>query len=270
MSATPGGERIGEPNPRPASTPAAGVSAAPATRAAQRAAATGYARPPSAPVAVQRPRAVPSAVAPAPAGEPPALRSAPPKIASAVLSGLTLGEGPDRLQIEGFGGSARRGPRAALARERDVLPELAEPPAPRKLTRQPAFIVSVALAAAAVITVILVFLLRTVFAPPAQVEGLSIADVGGSYHVTWQGPNVPYAAVRVTASTPPVDVSSQIKGGRELWLPKTGGIVPADSCFIVVELSRLEELKPGGSAAELAAVGAQKTCVSDAVRGDGG
>lgn len=256
----------------PASTPPAAPDRAPAT-APRAAARTGVpsgparaAHPITASVAVQRR----SSAAPVAGAARAALTDAPPKIAAAVLAGIGLG-GLDRaLDIERYSGVDRSSAHAPLAHPRVLVPELEEPPAPKKLTRQPAFIVSVSLAAAALVAVGVIVLMQTVFAPPATVEKLAIEDVGGSYHVTWDGPNVPYAAIRLTDTAEPADISAQIRGGRELWLPKAGGIVPADSCFVIVELSQLEGLDVTAADEELARAGAARACVRDASQGSGG
>lgn len=120
-----------------------------------------------------------------------------------------------------------------LARDREVLPELEEPPPPKPLRRQPAFIVSMAVAGVTLVGVGAMFVLGNIFREPDRVSDLVIQDGGDNYVIEWSGPDVPYSVVMTDeALDAPADLSAMLKG-REVWVPKRGLGVTSDSCFTV-------------------------------------
>ncbi|MCS4276680.1 hypothetical protein M2390_001874 [Mycetocola sp. BIGb0189] len=124
-----------------------------------------------------------------------------------------------------------------------------------------------ALTIVAVLVVVGVVLAQTVFAPPARVENVSLENVGESYILRWDGPNVPYSVLLIgEKGSVPTDFSSSIRNGREAWLPRGGGKITADSCLIVVPESRLNDLDSNAADSALADHGAGKICVDKATK----
>ncbi|RKR73959.1 hypothetical protein C8E83_1059 [Frondihabitans australicus] len=145
----------------------------------------------------------------------------------------------------------------------DVLPELDDDVPVRRLTRQPAFLVSMGAAVVVVVVVVVIVLMQTVFRGPDRVENLQLLDGGANYVLQWNGPNVPYAIAMTNASTgKTIDVSSLVRGGREAWIPKNGAEVTDRSCFIVRSQREATSQKLPATAAGLSAQGAAKVCVS--------
>lgn len=187
----------------------------------------------------------------------------PTVAAATVLTHHTIGRAAGQLDL----GDARwsRGSASQLLLESRVeaLPELDDDVPTKRLTRQPAFIVSMAAAVVVVVVVVVLVLMQTVFRAPDRVENLQLLDGGANYVLQWNGPNVPYSVEMTAASTGKnVDVSSLIRGGREAWIPKNGAEVTDRSCFIVRSQSETSSKPLPTTSAALAAQGAAKVCVS--------
>lgn len=143
----------------------------------------------------------------------------------------------------------------------DVLPELTEAPEkPRPVWKHPAFIVSVIVAFLAILAVAAFIVFGIFFGGKPVVSKLSIGGAGGSVHLNWSGPDVPYSVFVVDGSGTPTDVT-QLVTGRDIWIPNALGLYDENSCFVVRPSEVPDAVKL--SADVLEAQGAQSVCMSD-------
>jgi hypothetical protein len=211
---------------------------------------------PAAPAAVALVAIAPAtvaSVAPSPAAAP-----------VAVLTHTTIGGHAGHLDLADPRWSRDGGTAGVLLESRaDVLPELEDDVPPRRITRQPAFIVALAAAVVVVVVVVILVLMQTVFRGPDRVENLQLLDGGDNYILQWNGPDVPYA-VTMTGATggKTEDVSNLVKNGRQAWIPKSGADVTDDSCFVVRAQRETTQKLPTAKAA-LAGQGAARVCIAD-------
>jgi hypothetical protein len=180
-----------------------------------------------------------------------------------VLTHHTIGRAAGQLDLGDARWSGASASRLLLESRVEALPELDDDLPTKRLTRQPAFIVSMAAAVVVIVVVVVLVLMQTVFRAPDRVQNLQLLDGGANYVLQWNGPNVPYAVEMTAASTGKnVDVSSLIRGGREAWIPKNGAEVTDRSCFIVRSQGESSSKPLPTTTAALAAQGAAKVCVS--------
>jgi hypothetical protein len=147
-----------------------------------------------------------------------------------------------------------------------VLPEITEaPPAPRKLWKHPAFIVSMITTVLALGVGITLLVLAAVAGGPPRVSGLDVAAGSGSVSLSWGGPNTAYDVYVVGGDGEITDVSQLVRG-RDVWIPRSLGYVDDDSCFVVRARSVAGDVSL--SADDLDAQGAASVCVADAETDD--
>ncbi|RWZ68328.1 hypothetical protein ELQ92_03665 [Labedella populi] len=143
-----------------------------------------------------------------------------------------------------------------------VLPEITEaPPAPRKLWKHPAFILSMVTTVIAVGAAVTLIIMAALAEGPPRVTGLDITAGSGGVALSWNGPDVPYDVFVVGDGGDVLDVSQGVRG-RGIWLPRAFDTFDDDSCFVV----RAESI--GGDVALGAEMldeqGAASVCVADA------
>lgn len=263
-SAAVNGETIGWDSERGVVVSASAIpAAAEATWAPPRdASAAGPLPAPSsaaAPSALAPQAAAPSALAPS---APPAAPAAPGHGGESVRLGwdagqpaLYAGEAPASTPV-------KRG----LVSGATVLPEITEaPPAPRKLWKHPAFIVSMITTILALGVGITLLVLAAVAGGPPRVSGLEVAAGSGSVSLSWGGPNTAYDVYVVGGDGEITDVSQLVRG-RDVWIPRSLGYVDDDSCFVVRARSVAGDVSL--SADDLDAQGAASVCVADAETDD--
>ncbi|ROR82236.1 hypothetical protein SAMN06295974_3129 [Plantibacter flavus] len=186
----------------------------------------------------------------------------------AVLSQLVVGGEEERLQLLDLGWGSLVGVKESLERERAVLPELEEPPQPKPLRRQPAFIVALSATAAALVTFVAIVVVQLVVQAPTRVEAVHLTDLGDNLLLQWDGPDVPYAVAMTGGDIDgAVDLSAMIKGGREVWVPKRTAAVSTDACFVVLDRAVSEREQLVSDTERLAEAGGARICVSEAERG---
>ncbi|RUR01584.1 hypothetical protein [Labedella endophytica] len=143
-----------------------------------------------------------------------------------------------------------------------VLPEITEaPPAPRKLWKHPAFIVSSITTVLALGVAVTLLVLAAVSGGPPRVTGLDITEGSGGVALAWSGPNTAYDLYVVGSDGTITDIS-QIVRGRDAWIPRTFAYFDDDSCFVVRAESVTGDVSLSADALE--EQGAASTCVADA------
>lgn len=196
------------------------------------------------------------------------LPTPPPASASVVLGAVTLGVDAGRPTLSDLGWGDSLCERAPLERERAMLPELEAPPPPRPLRRQPAFIVAMSAAGAAILALAGTLVVQTVFLAPATVEAVRLTDLGDNLLLQWEGPDVPYSVMMTSADfADPADLSAMIKGGRDAWIPRNAAGVSSDACFVVRTRAAAEQFAFTEVATELVDQGGARICAVDAGRG---
>lgn len=143
-----------------------------------------------------------------------------------------------------------------------VLPEITEaPPAPRKLWKHPAFIVSMITTVIALGVGVTLIVLAAVSGGPPRVSGLDITSGSGGVALSWSGPDTAYDLYVVGGGGEVADIS-QIVRGRDVWIPRTFQFFDDDSCFVVRAASVTGDVSLAADA--LDAQGAASICVADA------
>lgn len=208
----------------------------------------------------------------APAGVAPKGHVAPtgvaPPLVSVDLTRRIIGDGPDAIPLQTPGWTPSMGDKPRLERLLDPLPELDVDISVRRLRRQPAFVVSVALAVAAGLAVSGWWVKHQYFSPPEAVQNIELLDAGDNYRLEWRGPDVPYTALLVHDD-------GEVQGNLQKWIrgwglymPKTYPGLTADSCFVV---------QPEGTAviekhldlSNLDASGGALVCIADFLKENG-
>ncbi|NIJ05424.1 hypothetical protein [Frigoribacterium faeni] len=299
----PHGDPVGAPageHPAPAQTAPAATApaAAPASAAAPvtpppRPAAS-YASEAAPSSAASSPAPTPAASVPAPASSlPPAVPSLPAPASSAPLAptwssaptaltasslgwepgapdlGERAGRGP--ASVPGTAGTAADDgeavavpPKRQLGSEIGVLPELEHrEEKKRPLWRHPAFIVSGVLTVLAVGVGATLMILSLTSAGAPQVTALTIAAGEGNVRLDWDGPDVPYDLYAVASDGAATDLTQLVRG-TEAWIPRAGGLVTDDSCFVVRAAEATAGEPVSLEPADLGDQSAQSVCVADA------
>lgn len=155
-------------------------------------------------------------------------------------------------------------PKRALSSGDDSLPELAEDKAvARGIWRHPAFIVSIgttvlALAVGAILTVLGLFASGS-----PTVTDLAITAGEGNVHLSWSGPDTPYALYVIQPGSDAALDVSQLVRGKEAWIPRYADLIDDNSCF-VVRAAEIAATRIDTDAATLEEQGAKTVCVDDA------
>jgi hypothetical protein len=143
-----------------------------------------------------------------------------------------------------------------------VLPEITEaPPAPRKLWKHPAFILSMVTTLIAVGVAVTLIIMAALAEGPPRVTGLDITAGSGGVALSWNGPDVPYDVFVVSDGGDVLDVSQGVRG-RDIWLPRAFDTFDDDSCFVVRAASGTGDVTL--AAETLDEQGAASVCVTDA------
>lgn len=143
-----------------------------------------------------------------------------------------------------------------------VLPEITEaPPAPRKLWKHPAFILSMVTTLIAVGVAVSLIIMAALAEGPPRVTGLDITAGSGGVALSWNGPDVPYDVFVVSDGGDVLDVSQGVRG-RDIWLPRAFDTFDDDSCFVVRAASGSGDVVL--AAETLDEQGAASVCVTDA------
>lgn len=183
------------------------------------------------------------------------------------LTASRLGWEPGAPRLGEGGEAVEAAPKRPLGSEIGVLPELEHrEEKKRPLWRHPAFIVSGVLAVLAVGVGATLMILSLTSAGPPQVTALTVAVGEGNVRLTWDGPDVPYDLYAVASDGAATDLTQLVRG-TEAWIPRVGGLVTDDSCFVV----RAAEATAGDPVslepADLGDQSAQSVCVADADAG---
>ncbi|WP_191330284.1 hypothetical protein [Frigoribacterium sp. ACAM 257] len=219
---------------------------------------------PPAPASSKQP-APTSSLPPAPASSRPLAPSW--TTAPGALTASRLGWEPGAPRLGEGGEAVEAAPKRPLGSEIGVLPELEHrEEKKRPLWRHPAFIVSGVLAVLAVGVGATLMILSLTSAGPPQVTALTVAVGEGNVRLTWDGPDVPYDLYAVASDGAATDLTQLVRG-TEAWIPRVGGLVTDDSCFVV----RAAEATAGDPVslepADLGDQSAQSVCVADADAG---
>ena len=161
-------------------------------------------------------------------------------------------------------GAPADSPKRSLSTGESVLPELSEDKAVAKsFFRHPAFIVSIATTAVAVIAGVVLTVLGVLGEGPAKVSDLAITGGEGNVHLTWSGPDVAYSLYVVEPGSDEVlDVSQLVRKGSEAWVPRFAELITDDSCFVVRAAASTAAVTIDPSTLE--SQGAASVCVADA------
>jgi len=261
-SAAVNGETIGWDSEREVVVSASAIpAAAEATWAPPRDAPAAVLPAPSSTSATAAPSAPSAAAAPSAPAPPPVAPSVPTVSAR---GGESVRLGWDAGQPALYAGEAPASApvKRGLVSGATVLPEITEaPPAPRRLWKHPAFIVSMITTVLALGVGITLIVLSAVSGGPPRVSGLDVAAGSGSVSLSWGGPNTAYDVYVVGGDGEITDVSQLVRG-RDVWIPRSLGYVDDDSCFVVRARSVAGDVSL--SADELDAQGAASVCVADA------
>jgi hypothetical protein len=196
---------------------------------------------------------------PAPVGAP-AVPSATPPMADA--AGVRLGWEPGQPALSTGAVGATAPVKRGLVSGATVLPEITEaPPAPRKLWRHPAFIVSMITTLIAVGVAVTLIIMTALAEGPPRVTGLDITAGSGGVALSWNGPDVPYDVFVVSDGSDVLDVSQAVRG-RDIWMPRTFGYYDDASCFVVRAASIDGDVSL--AAETLDEQGAASVCMTDA------
>ena len=212
--------------------------------------------------------AEPGAVAPFPVDSAPTEQSAPapfqaaPPAATAPAGrpATALGFDTGRSTLQATQPGA---PKRSLESGSDVLPELDEAPTrKRSILLHPAFLVSVGLTLLAIVGLV-VWLVIGAQNADAAATSASVSTTAGNVHVTWDGPDVPYALFVVGGPGGEVLDVSQLVTGREAWIPRAALLIDDGSCIVVRPAERGADEAVALDQSALDAQGAASACVAD-------
>jgi hypothetical protein len=190
----------------------------------------------------------------------PAAPSANPPLADA--AGVRLGWEPGQPALSAGAVGATAPVKRGLVSGATVLPEITEaPPAPRKLWKHPAFIVSMITTLIAVGVAVTLIIMTALAEGPPRVTGLDITAGSGGVALSWNGPDVPYDVFVVSDGTDVLDVSQAVRG-RDIWMPRAFGYYDDASCFVVRAASIDGDVSL--AAESLDEQGAASVCMTDA------
>ncbi|TFD61620.1 hypothetical protein E3T39_06150 [Cryobacterium suzukii] len=154
-------------------------------------------------------------------------------------------------------------PKRALESGGDVLPELDEAPTKkRSVLLHPAFLVSVGLTLLAIVGLV-VWLVIGAQNSQAAATSASVTTTAANVHVTWDGPDVPYALFVVGGPGGDVLDVSQLVTGREAWIPRAALLIDDASCIVVRPAADDDDRAVSLDQADLDAQGASSACVAD-------
>ncbi|MGO3884940.1 MAG: hypothetical protein ACTJHU_01465 [Mycetocola sp.] len=149
----------------------------------------------------------------------------------------------------------------ALESGRGVLPELAEAtPTQRSIWKHPAFLISIITTALALIAVAVLFILGVLSPANTPVSNLKLNAGDTNAQLSWTGGDEPYSLYVINGQGEALDLSAQIRGGTEAWIPVALGLYDADSCFVVRPAAVTAQ--PSLVAQTLADQGGQSVCLS--------
>lgn len=208
-----------------------------------------------------RERSAPAqAGAPSPPSPPAPVRAAEPAHGAEparVPDGTLLGVEPGQPTLR----SAE--PKPPLGRGGWPLPTLtARQQRPRRWWAHPAFIVSAVLTFLSMAGMATWMIVSALTATDVVVTGITVTDSQGTLHVDWSGPDAVYSLYALNGDGQIVDLSGQVRGGTDAWLPAAANLYDADTCFVVREAGLDADVTL--NTADLAAQGAQSACVADA------
>ncbi|MFJ4219885.1 hypothetical protein [Curtobacterium luteum] len=179
-------------------------------------------------------------------------------------AGARLGWDPGQPALYEQWGVPATAPKRAMGSDIGVLPELERTETTRRpLWKHPAFIVSAVLAFVAVVMAVVMIVHAVTAEGPPKVQDLAVEQGSGNVHVSWSGPDVAWSVYVVEPGTKPVDVTGQARG-TELWLPTSGGLYDADSCFVVRATAANQGKAVPTDAGTRSAQGADQVCLGDA------
>lgn len=195
----------------------------------------------------------------------PPVPSAPsPERRADATGGTRLGWDPGQPALYEQWGVPASAPKRSMGSDIGVLPELERTETARRpLWKHPAFIVSAALALVAVVMAVVMVVHAVTTEGPPRVRDLAVESGTGNVHVSWSGPDVAWSVYVVEPGTKPVDVTKQARG-TELWLPSSGGLYDADSCFVVRATAANQGEAVPTDAGTRSAQGADQVCLGDA------
>jgi len=213
-------------------------------------------------VAASPPAAATASSPPAPASSAPVA----PTWSSAptALTTSRLGWEPGAPRLGEGGEAVETAPKRPLGSEIGVLPELEHrEEKKRPLWRHPAFLVSGVLTVLAVGVGATLMILSVTSAGPPQVTALTVAAGEGNIRLDWDGPDVPYDLYAVASDGAATDLTQLVRG-TEAWIPRAGGLVTDDSCFVVRAAESTAGEPVSLEPADLGDQSAQSVCVADA------
>lgn len=179
-------------------------------------------------------------------------------------SGARLGWDPGQPTLYEQWGVPAPAPKRSMGSDIGVLPELEQTETTRRpLWKHPAFIVSAVLALVAVAMAVVMIVHAVTAEGPPKVRDLAIESGSGNVHVSWSGPDVAWSVYVIEPGTKPVDVTAQARG-TELWLPTSGGLYDADSCFVVRATAANQGKAVPTDAGTRSSQGADQVCLGDA------
>ncbi|WP_221584803.1 hypothetical protein [Microbacterium sp. G2-8] len=156
------------------------------------------------------------------------------------------------------------GPKPPLGPGGWPLPVLtAKQQRPRSWWRHPALIVSSILTILAILGMTAWMIVSAVLSSDVVVGEISLTIEDGQAHVDWDGPPASYDLYGVSGDGSVTDLSQFVMGGTDAWLPSATATWDDATCF-VVRGSEHADVPVSLSADDLAAQGAQSTCVAAA------
>ena len=183
----------------------------------------------------------------------------PPAPAAAPRSGTVLGTDPGQTRLRS------PSPKPPLGRGGSPLPALsARQQKARGWWTHPAFIVSGILTFLSIAGMAVWMIVSALTAAEVVVTGLTVTVADDVAHVDWEGPKAVYSLYAISGDGAIDDLSTWVRGGTDAWLPMSAGLWDPETCFVVREAGKDAEITLG--VGELAAQGAQSTCIADASR----
>ncbi|WP_156761674.1 hypothetical protein [Microbacterium karelineae] len=144
------------------------------------------------------------------------------------------------------------------------LPQLtARQQRPRAWWRHPALLVSTILTVLALLGMTAWMIVSSILSSDVVVSDISIELDGGNARVDWSGPDAAYNLYAVDGDGAVTDLTQFVLASTDAWLPSATGTWTDTTCFVVRSAEHVE-LPVTLGAAELAAQGAQSTCIADA------
>ena len=157
-------------------------------------------------------------------------------------------------------------PKPPLGRGGSPLPVLtARQQKARGWWTHPAFIVSAILTFLSLAGMAAWMIVAALTATDVVVTGLTVTVAEDVAHLDWDGPDAAYSLYAIGGDGEIVDLSANVRGGTDAWLPSAAGFWDADTCFVVREAGLEAEVTL--NAGDLASQGGRSTCIADAAAG---